>query len=82
MNIIRTISANEWGGDQESILRLYRALVRTRLDYGSINLTELLPIKVLTPLHHGLAHSRILLCRPEFINQSSTRLGIAGIIAR
>lgn len=35
-NILKTISANSWGADQESIMRVYRALVRSKLDYGSI----------------------------------------------
>ena len=26
----------EWGGDREVLLRLYRSLVRSKLDYGSI----------------------------------------------
>ena len=36
INLIRTISSLSWGADQESILRVYRTLIRSRLDYGSI----------------------------------------------
>ena len=36
MNIIKTISSHQWGADQECILRVYRALVRSRMDYGGI----------------------------------------------
>ena len=36
MNVIKTISSHVWGADQESILRVYRALIRSRLDYGAV----------------------------------------------
>ena len=36
MNLIKTISSHVWGADQESIMRVYRALVRSIMDYGGI----------------------------------------------
>lgn len=36
MNILRALSGTSWGADRESMLRLYRALIRSKLDYGSI----------------------------------------------
>lgn len=35
-NIIKVISHYDWGGDQDSLLSIYRALIRSRIDYGSI----------------------------------------------
>ncbi|PJE78782.1 Ribonuclease H [invertebrate metagenome] len=36
MNILRVLSHTDWGADREMLLRLYRALIRSKLDYGSI----------------------------------------------
>ena len=34
LNLFRVVSNNDWGGDRTVLLRLYRALVRSKLDYG------------------------------------------------
>ena len=34
LNLLRVVSNNDWGGDRTVLLRLYRALVRSKLDYG------------------------------------------------
>ena len=36
LNIIKCVSGTKWGGDQKTLLNFYRALVRSKLDYGSI----------------------------------------------
>jgi hypothetical protein len=36
LNVIKVVSSTKWGADRETLLCLYRALVRSRLDYGSI----------------------------------------------
>ena len=36
LNLLRVVANMEWGGDREVLLRLYRSLVRSKLDYGSI----------------------------------------------
>jgi ribonuclease HI len=36
LNLLRVVSHREWGGDREVLLRLYRALVRSKLDYGAV----------------------------------------------
>ena len=36
LNLLRVMANMEWGGDREVLLRLYRSLVRSKLDYGSI----------------------------------------------
>ncbi|XP_076038101.1 uncharacterized protein LOC143023464 [Oratosquilla oratoria] len=34
LNILKTVSGRDWGADQPSLLRLYHALIRSRLDYA------------------------------------------------
>ena len=36
INLLRVVSNKEWGGDRTTLLKLYRALVRSKLDYGSV----------------------------------------------
>ncbi|XP_044745062.1 uncharacterized protein LOC123306925 [Coccinella septempunctata] len=36
MNILRTLSHHHWGCDEEILLKFYRSLIRSRLDYGSM----------------------------------------------
>ena len=36
INLLRTLSGTSWGADRICLIRLYRALVRSLLDYGSI----------------------------------------------
>ena len=36
LNILKHLGNTEWGADQKVMLRLYRSLVRSKLDYGCI----------------------------------------------
>jgi len=36
LNLLKSVSGTKWGGDQKTLLTLYRALIRSKLDYGSI----------------------------------------------
>jgi len=36
LKLLRSLSHTDWGSDRATIMRLYRALVRSKLDYGSI----------------------------------------------
>jgi len=36
MGILRSLAATEWGADQVTLMHLYRALIRSKIDYGQI----------------------------------------------
>ena len=36
LNLIRVVAHLKWGGDRDTLLMLYRAIVRSKLDYGCI----------------------------------------------
>ena len=36
LNLLKVVSGTEWGGDRKVLLRLYRSVIRSKLDYGSI----------------------------------------------
>lgn len=36
INILKVLSSTKWGADQESLIRVYRGLIRSKIDYGSI----------------------------------------------
>ena len=36
LNLIRVVSSTDWGADRKVLFRLYRTLVRSKLDYGCI----------------------------------------------
>ena len=36
LNLLRVVSSMDWGADRKVLLRLYRSLVRSKLDYGCI----------------------------------------------
>jgi ribonuclease HI len=35
LNLLKVIGSTKWGADQDTLLKLYRAFVRSKLDYGS-----------------------------------------------
>ena len=36
MNLLRVVAHMDWGADSTTLLRLYRSLVRSKLDYGCV----------------------------------------------
>ena len=36
INLLRVVAHTSWGGDQQTLLHLYRNLIRSKLDYGCI----------------------------------------------
>lgn len=36
LNLLKCISGNKWGADRKSLLMIYKALIRFKVDYGSI----------------------------------------------
>jgi ribonuclease HI len=54
LNILRVLGHTDWGADKEILLKLYRTLVRSKLDYGSIiyGSAPKYILKMLDPIHH------------------------------
>ena len=36
MNLLKVVSHRDWGGDTSTLLKLYRSLIRSKLDYGAV----------------------------------------------
>ncbi|GFR04982.1 putative RNA-directed DNA polymerase from transposon X-element [Trichonephila clavata] len=54
LNILKELANTRWGADRASLLRLYRALIRSKLDYGSVVYSSACKplLKILDPVHH------------------------------
>lgn len=54
LNLLKVVSRLKWGGDSTVLLRLYRAITRSRLDYGSIIYGSARPsyLTCLNTVHH------------------------------
>ncbi|PVD32243.1 hypothetical protein C0Q70_07676 [Pomacea canaliculata] len=54
LDILRVVGHVSWGADRTVLLRLYRALIRSKLDYGSIIYGSAREsyLKILDPIHH------------------------------
>ena len=54
LNVLRVVSHTSWGADKRTLLRLYRALIRSKLDYGCMVYGSARPsyLKTLDPVHH------------------------------
>ena len=54
LDIIKVVSNQEWGADKSVLLKLYRSLVRSKLDYGCIVYGSARPsyLKMLNTIHH------------------------------
>ncbi|GFQ76046.1 probable RNA-directed DNA polymerase from transposon X-element [Trichonephila clavata] len=54
LNILKVLANTRWGADRTSLLRLYRALIRSKLDYGSVVYRSACKslLKILDPVHH------------------------------
>ncbi|GFV06895.1 putative RNA-directed DNA polymerase from transposon X-element [Trichonephila clavipes] len=54
LNILKVLANTHWGADRTSLLRLYRALIRSKLDYGSVVYSSACKslLKILDPVHH------------------------------
>ena len=54
LDILRVVGHTDWGADRIVVLRLYRSLVRSKLDYGCIvyGSTRRSVLKQLDPIYH------------------------------
>ena len=54
LNMLRVLSNLDWGGDRNTLLKLYRSLIRSKLDYGCIVYGSARPshLEYLDSIHH------------------------------
>lgn len=54
LNLLKVVSNTNWGADRIVLLRLYRSIIRSKLDYGSIVYGSARPsyLQMLDPIHH------------------------------
>ena len=54
LNILRVVGHTDWGADKSTLLKLYRTLVRSKLDYGCAVYGSAKHdiLKLLDPIHH------------------------------
>ncbi|MEE8152293.1 MAG: ribonuclease H family protein, partial [candidate division NC10 bacterium] len=54
LDLLRVVANTEWGGDQKTLLSIYHALVRSKLDYGSMVYGSARPsyIQMLNPVQN------------------------------
>ena len=54
LNILKVLSHTSWGADRTTLLKLYRSLVRSKLDYGCIIIgsTRKSYLQMLDPIHN------------------------------
>ncbi|GFW36022.1 putative RNA-directed DNA polymerase from transposon BS [Trichonephila clavipes] len=54
LNILKVLANTRWGADRTSLVRLYRALIRSKLDYGSVVYSSACKslLKILEPVYH------------------------------
>ncbi|GFN82014.1 sodium-coupled monocarboxylate transporter [Plakobranchus ocellatus] len=54
LNLLRIVGHTNWGADRATLLKLYRTLVRSKLDYGSVVFGSAKKniLKALDPIHH------------------------------
>ena len=56
LDILKVLSHSDWGGDRTILLNLYRTLIRSKLDYGSIVYRSVRKsyLKSVDTIHQGL----------------------------
>ncbi|GFO37332.1 RNA-directed DNA polymerase from mobile element jockey [Plakobranchus ocellatus] len=54
LNLLRVVGHKDWGADRATLLKLYRTLVRSKLDYGSVvyGSAEKHVLRDLDPINH------------------------------
>ena len=54
LQLLRVIAHTKWGADKETLLKLYRALIRSKIDYGSFIYQSARKsyLKILNPIYH------------------------------
>jgi hypothetical protein len=74
LDLLRVVAHTNWGGDRTTLLSLYRALVRSKLDYGSMVYGSSRPsyIQMLKPIQN----QELRLCLRAFRTSAEESLGV------
>ena len=74
LNLIRVVAHTTWGADQQTLLHLYRSLIRSKLDYGCIMYGSARSsyLKMLDPIQN----QALRLCLGAFRTSPSTSLHV------
>jgi len=72
INLLKVLSNTSWGADQQTLLHLYRSLIRSKLDYGCIVYGSARPsyLKILDPIEN----CALRLCLGAFRTSPATSL--------
>ena len=49
MNLLKAVLSEEWGADTEVLMRIYRAVIRSKIDYGCLVYEAANPTKLREP---------------------------------
>ncbi|GFO11825.1 RNA-directed DNA polymerase from mobile element jockey [Plakobranchus ocellatus] len=81
LNLLHVVGHTDWGADRATLLKLYRTLVRSKLDYGSViyGSAKKYILRALDPIHHqglriALGAFRTLLVMLSFPERESSVL--------
>lgn len=77
VNLLRVLSNTSWGADQQTLLHLYRSLIRSKMDYGCIVYGSAKPsyLKMLEPVQN----CALRLCLGAFRTSPSTSLCVESV---
>lgn len=55
LDLLKTLASTSWGSDRTIMLRLYRTIIRSKLDYGSVAYMTAreVDLKMIDPVHHS-----------------------------
>ena len=75
LDLIKVLSNTTWGADRKVLLRLYRALIRSKLDYGCIVYGFVVVGPTPPPKNGGGANNRFYAHRPMVSPTSNRHAG-------
>ncbi|GFN87451.1 RNA-directed DNA polymerase from mobile element jockey [Plakobranchus ocellatus] len=77
LNLLRVVGHTDWGADRATLLKLYRTLVRSKCDYGSViyGSAKKHVLRALDPIHHQGLRIALGAFRSLLLKACTPRLG-------